>query len=162
MEVYLFSTLGVILAALISGYFAWKVANRQSSSTDRVSSGGIETSVAADLWDEGNSMRTELRGTVTDLKSQLATSNDQLAALIPQITELNLEISQARQATEAAREETRKSRAETKVLSKQISELHLETVAVHNEIRTGNGKTIVQSGQDPKYDDFQYCQPIPQ
>lgn len=124
----LLGALAVIIAAAITGYVTWMIAKRSSS-------GAIDTSEAAKLWDEGTGMRQELRKEVIELKAQLITA-------IAAITALNHEITSSRQETEAAREETRKSRAETRVLMAQIEALHAETTNVLDEVKTSNALTI--------------------
>lgn len=117
----IYSALAVILAAIISGVVAWLIARRTTS-------GKIDTSEAAKLWDEGTVMRKELRDEVILLKQQL---NDAIAA----VTGLNREIKASRSETEHAREETRQSRSETRILMEQIELLHAE-------VQTNNTLTI--------------------
>lgn len=120
--------LAIVLAAAVSGFVAWKISRRSTS-------GAINTSEAATLWDEGTTMRQELRAEVIALKAQLIEA-------IAAITSLNHEITRSRQETEAAREETRKSREETRVLMGQIDALHAETTNVLTEVKTSNALSI--------------------
>lgn len=124
----LIASLGIVLAALVSGVVAWTIARRTSS-------GKIDTSQAATLWDEGTIMRKELRDEVVTLKTQLTEA-------IKAVTTLNMEITHSRQETEAAREETRKSREETRILMAQIAALHVETKNVLTEVQTSNALSI--------------------
>lgn len=116
------------LGAASAGYFGYKLAKRNTS-------GAIDTSDAAKLWDEGTSMRGELRTEVITLRAQLKEAIDA-------IKDLNTEIRRSRQETEAAREETRKSREETRILMSQIESLHVETKEMHDEVKTSNALTI--------------------
>lgn len=121
MTAALYGAIAVILAAAVTGYVTWLVASRAKS-------GKIDTSEAATLWQEGTTMRKELRDEVTSLKTQLT-------AAITAITDLNREIKASRAETERSREETRKSRAETRRLMAQIEELH-------GEVKTSNALTM--------------------
>jgi biopolymer transport protein ExbB/TolQ len=118
----LYGALAVIVVSLISGYVTWLVARRTTS-------GKIDTSEAAKLWDEGTAMRLELRDEVAALKTQLHEA-------VVAVTGLNREIQASRAETEASREETRLSRAETRRLMSQIEELHGE-VRTHNQLTIG-------------------------
>lgn len=123
----LYAALAVVFAATATGYFAYRSAKRATS-------GGVDTSAAASLWDESAKMRSELRDEVVALKAQLTEA-------ITVVTTLNREITHQRQETEAAREETRKSREETRTLMAQIDELHGETKGVLDEVRSANAET---------------------
>lgn len=112
---------GIIVVAIVSGMVTLMVAKRAKS-------GKIDTSEAAKLWDEGTTMRLELRKEVESLKSQLAEA-------ITAVTDLNREIKFSRRETELAREEARKSREETKKLMEQIE-------SVKDEVKTSNALTI--------------------
>lgn len=120
MPSQLYGALGVVLVAIVSGVVSLLIARRSKS-------GKIDTSEAAKLWDEGTSMRLELRSEVASLRVQLADA-------VEAITALNAEIRQARAEAEAARGETRK-------LMTQIDE-------IHNEIRTTGRATIGTSTQN--------------
>lgn len=115
------AALGVVLAAVVTGLVTWAVARRAKS-------GKVNTTEAAKLWDEGTTMRQELRIQVSVLEKQIT-------ALTANIVTLNQAIESARNETEAARYETRQSRAETRVLMRQID-------ALHGEVKTNNTLTI--------------------
>lgn len=116
----LYAALGLVLVAIVSGVVTLLVARRSKS-------GKIDTSEAAKLWDEGTSMRLELRSEVASLRTQLAEA-------VEVVTELNKEIRESRAETEAARSETRR-------LMAQIDE-------IHNEIRMTGRATIGTSSQN--------------
>lgn len=118
-------TAGVVAA--ISGLVTWLVARRASS-------GSIDTSEAATLWDEGTVMRRELREEVVSLRQRLAEA-------IAAITTLNLQIAGARRDTELARDETRKSREETQRLMVQVQILRNETRDVLDEVKVNTVET---------------------
>ncbi|MGI8624181.1 MAG: hypothetical protein ACR2NB_12020 [Solirubrobacteraceae bacterium] len=123
----------------------------------RNTSGAIDTSVAADLWNEGGKIRAELRTDLADTKSALT-------AATTAVTALNDELRLSREKTDAALEESRLSRQETRELkaqivelTTQITELHRaqidaltaqttklteQTSAVSNEVKTKNGITL--------------------
>ena len=135
MNTAILSPLAVVLAAAVSGLVAWKIARRSTS-------GAIDTSEAATLWDEGTVMRQELRAEVALLKTQLIEA-------VAAITALNTDVALSRKETAAAREETQQSRAETLQLMKQIAGLHADTKNVLQdtkhvlqEVKTSNGSTI--------------------
>lgn len=127
MTTQLTALVTAVIVAAISGLVTWKVAKRSAS-------GAIDTSEASTLWDEGTTMRQELRVEVVGLRAQLAEA-------ISAVTALNREITHSRQETEAAREETRKSRAETRLLMAQIESLHAETKGVLEEVKTNTEET---------------------
>lgn len=134
--------LAVVLAAAVTGFVAWTVAKRTTS-------GSIDTSEAATLWDEGTIMRKELREQVTTLRAESADLKTQLTIAVAAVTSLNDEIRRSRQETEAAREETRLSREETRKLMSQIESLHqetkgvlIETSHVLDEVKTSNALSI--------------------
>ena len=120
--------LAAVAAAAVTGTVTWKIAKRSTS-------GAINTSEAATLWDEGTTMRQELREEVVALKAQVT---EAMAAIVG----LNADIRLSRQETEAAREETRKSREETRMLMLQIASLHRETREVLGEVKTNNTMSI--------------------
>ena len=135
MNAAIFAPLAVVLAAVVSGFVAWRIAKRSTS-------GAIDTSEAATLWDEGTIMRQELRAEVANLKTQLIEA-------VAAITALNTDVSHSRQETESARRETQQSRAETVELMRQIAGLHADTrhvlqdtKYVLEEVKTSNALSI--------------------
>lgn len=97
------------IAAVIGSFVTWKISQRNTS-------GAIDTSVAADLWEEGGKIRGELR---TDLAETKAALVDAVAA----VTALNDELRLSREKTEAALEEIRQSHQATRELKAQITAL---------------------------------------
>jgi len=135
MNAEVLAPIAVVAAAAVSGFVAWKKARRSTS-------GAIDTSEAATLWDEGTIMRQELRAEVASLKAQLIEA-------VTAITALNRDVALSREETALARKETQQSRYETLQLMKQIAGLHVDTrnvlqdtQHVLEEVKTGNGLTI--------------------
>lgn len=117
----LYGAVGLVLVALVSGFFTWRIAKQTKS-------GKIDTTEAAKLWDEGTEMRRELKEEVVSLRARLTEA-------INAISDLNSAIERARAETERAREETHKSREETQQLMAQIA-------AISGEVKTSNQLTI--------------------
>lgn len=143
--------LAVVLAATVTGWFAWRISKHSSS-------GSIGSSTAQSLWDAGNDLRVlmaaervELTKEVSALKNEIRELKVDLRESIASTVALNREIRQSRDETALAREETRLSRAETRELMAQIDALHLETKDVLNEtkdvlheVKTSNALTMGQ------------------
>jgi len=123
-------SVAVVMVALVTAAGTWLVARRTTS-------GRIDTTEAATLWDEGTQMRLELRNEVLSLKLQLTEA-------IAAITSLNHEIKASRAETEYARSETRRSREETRMSRAETRELMMQIEELHGEVKTGNALTMGQ------------------
>jgi hypothetical protein len=124
----LLTALGAVLAAVITGFVAWKVAKRQNS-------GSIDTSEAASLWQESAAMRTNLADQLVAVRNQLTASADSNSRLIDSNSQLLREIGLSNAATAASREETRLSREESAALRVLLEK-------VHNEVKTANSLSL--------------------
>lgn len=97
---------GIIVAVLaavgvgVTGLVTWLVARRQTS-------GSVATSDASQLWQEGQSIRADMRTEIVGLRAELAASRKETA-------ELRIELA-------ATRGETRALRAELVALRRRLA-----------------------------------------
>ena len=126
-----------LIGVAIGAYVSWHVSKRENSGT-------IATSKAADLWEEGAAIRTDLRSEIIGLRSQLTEASLRIRDLVEQIGAANM---LAREAREDAR-----------LLKIETIQLRADVAAVHVEVKTGNALTM---GQLADYDESRRIKLIP-
>jgi hypothetical protein len=130
-------SLGVILAAAVSGLAAVLVSRRAGSSVDRKASGQIDTTDAGVLWVEARALRDDLSKRVDQLTAETNSLRTELRDASVMITKLLSQLELARAATELARAATEEAKAETIGLRDDIA-------SVHQAVTTANAQSLAQ------------------
>ena len=122
-RLYWFPGILAILTAAISGLVAYQIAKRQHS-------GRIETSAAADLWNESRSIREVLKQQVSELTKDLEQSHVERLQFKTELEQLKLSLVEAQgqnrqlaaQLTQV-REENEMLRGANLALARRVTEL---------------------------------------
>lgn len=154
--VALLGAIAVIIAGVGAAYLA-------ARSAKRTNSGNIQTSTAADLWEQSSEMNKSLFSQLTNTQVQLAATQIQLRDTSVELRDTTRQLTSAsnqivdlihkvdlsdtaREASDLSRQEAhedaRKARDEVASLRIQIKMVRGQVEAVHEEIKTGNALTL--------------------
>jgi chromosome segregation ATPase len=111
MSASVWGPLGIVLASIITGLVTWSIAQRTSSDTRRTTSGRIDTSDAATLWEEAQKLRTEYREEVSALRTRQTDLERQLATAQSSLGDAKAKLGEAQYTISLLRSEVRELRA---------------------------------------------------